>query len=146
MNPMKLTVQPHTPTLVNHKGVYYLFATNQDAYWWSDDLLKWNFIYNPLPPNESGDDMCAPAAWSKRNTLMLINSTWAHVPLYYSTDPKKDSQKNSPILFPRVAGYPALSVDDDGRMYFYWGSGNDPVHDLSKEWKLIRTMAIEIKD
>lgn len=38
------------PTLVNHKGVYYLFATNQHGYWWSDDLLKWNYVYNPLPP------------------------------------------------------------------------------------------------
>ena len=120
------------PTLVNHKGVYYLFATNQDGYWWSDDLLKWNFIYNPLPPNESGDDMCAPAAWSKGDTLMLINSTWAHVPLYYSTDPKKGFSKKLADPFPQGGWDPALFVDDDGRMYFYWGSGNDPVHDYIK--------------
>ena len=120
------------PTLVNHKGVYYLFATNQHAYWWSDDLLKWNYVYNPLPPNESGDDMCAPAAWSKDDTLMLINSTWANVPLYYSTDPKKGFSKKLADPFPQEGWDPALFVDDDGRMYFYWGSGNDPGHDYIK--------------
>ena len=66
------------PTLVNSKGVYYLFATNQNGYWWSNDLISWNYVYNPLPPNESGDDMCAPAAWSKGDTLLLLNSTWVN--------------------------------------------------------------------
>jgi hypothetical protein len=114
------------PTLVNFKGVYYLFSTNQSGYWWSDDLLKWIYIYNPLPPNESGDDMCAPAAWSKGDTLMLINSTWENVPLYYSTDPKKGFSRKLADPFPQAGWDPALFVDDDGRMYFYWGSGNDP--------------------
>lgn len=114
------------PTLVNHKGVYYLFSTNQSGYWWSDDLLKWNFINNPLPPNESGDDMCAPAAWSIGDTLLLINSTWVNVPLYYSVDPKNGFSKKLADPFPQAGWDPALFRDDDGSMYFYWGSGNDP--------------------
>jgi len=114
------------PTLVNHKGVYYLFATNQSGYWWSDDLLCWNYIYNPLPPNEEGDDMCAPTAWSKGDTLMLINSTWVNVPLYYSTDPKKGFREKLADPFPQAGWDPALFADDDGKVYFYWGSGNDP--------------------
>jgi hypothetical protein len=114
------------PTLLNHKGVYYLFSTNQYGYWWSNDLLDWNYIYNPLQPNESGDDMCAPAAWNKGDTLMLINSSWEHVPLYYSTDPKKGFSKKLVDPFPQAGWDPALFIDDDGRMYFYWGSGNDP--------------------
>ena len=114
------------PTLVNYRGVYYLFTTNQYGYWWSNDLLGWNYIYNPLLPNESGDDMCAPAAWSKGDTLMLINSTWENVPLYYSTDPKKGFSKKLADPFPQAGWDPALFVDDEGRMYFYWGSGNDP--------------------
>ncbi|MGA2822899.1 MAG: family 43 glycosylhydrolase [Bacteroidales bacterium] len=120
------------PTLVNYKGVYYLFSTNQSGYWWSDDLLSWNYIYNPLPPNESGDDMCAPAAWSKGDTLMLINSTWVNVPLWYSTDPKKGFSEKLADPFPQAGWDPALFVDDDGRTYFYWGSGNDPKYDYIK--------------
>jgi len=114
------------PALVNHHGTYYLFSTNQYGYWWSDDLLHWNYIYNPLPGNESGDDMCAPAAWSHGDTLFLINSTWEHVPLYCSLDPKKGFRNMLADPFPQAGWDPALFIDDDGRMYFYWGSGNDP--------------------
>ncbi len=32
------------PVIVNYKGDYYLFSTNQWGYWWSNDMLKWNFI------------------------------------------------------------------------------------------------------
>jgi len=114
------------PTLVNSKGVYYLFATNQNGYWWSNDLISWNYVYNPLPPNESGDDMCAPAAWSKGDTLLLLNSTWVNVPLYFSTDPEKGFSKKLADPFPQAGWDPALFADEDGRMYFFWGSGNDP--------------------
>lgn len=114
------------PAMVNHLGTYYLFSTNQFGYWWSDDLVKWNYVYNPLPPNESGDDMCAPAAWSHGDTLMLINSSWKNTPLYYSTDPKKGFSKTLANPLPQAGWDPALFVDDDNRMYFFWGSGNDP--------------------
>ena len=32
------------PVIVNYKGDYYLFSTNQWGYWWSKDLSNWNFI------------------------------------------------------------------------------------------------------
>ena len=32
------------PVIVNYKGDYYLFSTNQWGYWWSPDLLNWNFV------------------------------------------------------------------------------------------------------
>jgi beta-xylosidase len=128
---MKLIV-PADPTLVNHKGVYYLFTTNQSGYWWSEDLLAWYYIYNPLPPNESGDDMCAPAACSMGDTLLLINSTWAKVPLYYSTNPKKGFSEVLANPFPQTGWDPDLFADDDGRMYFYSGSGNDPKYNYIK--------------
>ena len=32
------------PVIVNYKGDYYLFSTNQWGYWWSNDMLNWNFI------------------------------------------------------------------------------------------------------
>jgi hypothetical protein len=31
------------PVIVNYKGDYYLFSTNQWGYWWSNDMLHWNF-------------------------------------------------------------------------------------------------------
>jgi len=114
------------PTLVNFKGIYYLFSTNQNGYWWSNDLKSWYYIYNPLPPNEYGDDMCAPTACGYGDTLLLINSTWARVPLYSSTDPMNGFSKKIADPFPQTGWDPNLFRDNDGRMYFYWGSGNDP--------------------
>ena len=32
------------PVIVNYKGDYYLFSTNQWGYWWSPDLADWHFI------------------------------------------------------------------------------------------------------
>src|SRR5512133_1528061 len=32
------------PVIVNYKGDYYLFSTNQWGYWWSNDMLNWKFI------------------------------------------------------------------------------------------------------
>jgi xylan 1,4-beta-xylosidase len=32
------------PVIVNFKGDYYLFSTNQWGYWWSSDLSNWKFV------------------------------------------------------------------------------------------------------
>ena len=32
------------PVIVNYKGDYYLFSTNQWGYWWSSDMNNWNFV------------------------------------------------------------------------------------------------------
>lgn len=58
------------PVIVNYKGDYYLFGTNQSEYWWSSDLSNWTFVSRVFltdeavekTPNE-WDDLCAPAAW-----------------------------------------------------------------------------------
>src|SRR5512136_708864 len=51
------------PVIVKYKGDYYLFSTNQWGYWWSSDLLGWNFIPKKFlrPWNEGYDELCAPA-------------------------------------------------------------------------------------
>ncbi|MFX9246722.1 hypothetical protein ABTN73_19295, partial [Acinetobacter baumannii] len=33
------------PAIVNYRGVYYLFSTNQVGYWSSTDLVKWTFYH-----------------------------------------------------------------------------------------------------
>ena len=32
------------PVIVNYKGDYYLFSTNQWGYWWSSDMSNWHFV------------------------------------------------------------------------------------------------------
>ncbi|MBK9014550.1 MAG: hypothetical protein IPM82_10970 [Saprospiraceae bacterium] len=55
------------PVIVNYKGDFYLFSTNQGGYWHSPDMLNWNFHKRPfLRPwnSETKDDLCAPASAS----------------------------------------------------------------------------------
>ena len=33
------------PVIVNFKNKYFLFSTNQEGYWWSDDMLNWKFVF-----------------------------------------------------------------------------------------------------
>ena len=51
------------PVIVNYKGDYFLFSTNQWGYWWSSDMISWNFIprWFLRPWNEGYDELCAPA-------------------------------------------------------------------------------------
>ncbi|MFZ4463838.1 MAG: xylosidase, partial [Bacteroidales bacterium] len=50
------------PVIVNYKGTYFLFSTNQWGYWWSEDMIAWNFVSRRFlrPWNEGYDELCAP--------------------------------------------------------------------------------------
>src|SRR6476659_8309682 len=51
------------PVIVNYKGDFYLFSTNQWGYWWSNDMLNWKFVSRKFlrPWNHTTDELCAPA-------------------------------------------------------------------------------------
>src|SRR5208283_2036894 len=51
------------PVITLFQGDYYLFSTNQWGYWWSPDMLHWNFVRRSFlkPWHHVYDDLCAPA-------------------------------------------------------------------------------------
>lgn len=115
------------PVIVNFKGDYYLFSTNQWGYWWSSDMLKWNFVPRLFlkPWHKVYDELCAPAVWSQGDTLFVIGSTHEkNFPIWMSTNPKTDSWTEVIEGFEVGAWDPAFFQDDDGRLYCYWGSSN----------------------
>src|ERR1700709_541407 len=65
------------PVIVTYKGDYYLFSTNQWGYWWSSDMLNWNFISKKFlrPWNEGYDELCAPAVDVIGDTMLVFGST-----------------------------------------------------------------------
>jgi hypothetical protein len=105
------------PVVVNFKGKYYLFSTNQWGYWWSDDMLNWNFVsrkflkqedefpqYPPgafrMPDQKPSsdikiyDELCAPAVFEMEGELYVIGST--HGPnfsIWKSKNPEKTNGK-----------------------------------------------------
>lgn len=115
------------PVIVNYKGDYYLFSTNQWGYWWSSDMSKWNFVSKRFLRswNDTKDELCAPAVGIIGDTMIVFGSTYTKTfTLWGSTNPKGNE------WFPIVDSFeiggwdPAFFTDDDGRLYMYNGSSN----------------------
>ena len=116
------------PVIVNYKGDYYLFSTNQWGYWWSNDMLNWNFISKKfLRPWNAGvyDELCAPAVGIVGDTMIVFGSTYtSNFTLWMSTNPKANEWKPLVDSF-EIGGWdPAFFTDDNGRLYMYNGSSN----------------------
>ncbi|HEY0677916.1 MAG TPA: family 43 glycosylhydrolase [Chitinophagaceae bacterium] len=115
------------PVIITYKGDYYLFSTNQWGYWWSSDMLNWNFVSRKFlkPYHKVYDELCAPAAWVQGDTMLVFGSTYSsNFPIWMSTDPKGNVWKEA-LDSLEIGGWdPAFFVDDDGRLYMYNGSSN----------------------
>jgi hypothetical protein len=115
------------PVIVNYKGDYYLFSTNQWGYWWSSDMIKWNFISRKFlrPWNDGYDELCAPAVGIIGDTMLVFGSTYTNnFTIWMSTNPKADEWKPLVDSFAIGGWDPAFFTDDDGRFYMYNGSSN----------------------
>jgi hypothetical protein len=116
------------PVIVNYKGDYYLFSTNQWGYWWSSDLLNWNFISRKfLRPWNKGtyDELCAPAVGIIGDTMLVFGSTYTSTfTIWMSTNPKANEWKPLVDSFAIGGWDPSFFTDDDGRLYMYNGSSN----------------------
>ena len=115
------------PVIVNYKGDYYLFSTNQWGYWWSKDMSNWNFVSKRFlrPWHNVYDELCAPAVGIVGDTMLVFGSTYSkNFTLWMSTDPKANDWK--PLVDSLdIGGWdPAFFTDDDGRFYMYNGSSN----------------------
>ena len=116
------------PVVVNYKGDYYLFSTNQWGYWWSSDMLNWNYVSRKfLRPWNTGtyDELCAPAVGIVGDTMIVFGSTYtSNFSIWMSTDPKGNEWKPLVDSF-EIGGWdPSFFTDDDGRLYMYNGSSN----------------------
>ncbi len=116
------------PVIVLYKGDYYLFSTNQWGYWWSNDMLHWNFISKKfLRPWNTGtyDELCAPAVGIIGDTMIVFGSTYTKTfTIWMSTNPKANEWKPLVDSFAIGGWDPAFFTDDDGRLYMYNGSSN----------------------
>lgn len=123
------------PVIVNYKGDYYLFSTNQWGYWWSSDMLHWTFISKRFlrPWNTNTyDELCAPAVGIVGDTMLVFGSTYtSKFTLWMSTNPKENLWKPLVDSF-EIGGWdPAFFTDDDGKFYMYNGSSNTyPVYGI----------------
>ncbi|HSO86337.1 MAG TPA: family 43 glycosylhydrolase [Draconibacterium sp.] len=113
------------PMLVNYKGEYFLFSTNQGGFHYSKDLSHWEFVYASFQRMPTDDDQCAPAAFVSGDTLFYTGSTYRGLPVWYSTDPKSGRFKRKIESVSLPFWDPAFFLDDDKRLYIYYGSSNE---------------------
>ena len=116
------------PVVVNYKGDYYLFSTNQWGYWWSSDMVNWKFISKKfLRPWNAGvyDELCAPGVGIIGDTMIVFGSTYTkNFSIWMSTNPKANEWKPLVDSFDIGGWDPSFFTDDDGRLYMYNGSSN----------------------
>lgn len=108
------------PSMIQFKGKYYLFASMTLEVWVSEDLVNWE--QHRLPENLPLYDY-APDVRVVGDYVYFSASKRGEICNFYRT---KDVI-NGP--YEEILGTfdfwdPDLFVDDDGRIYFYWGCNN----------------------
>ncbi len=108
------------PSMIFYKGKYYIFASMTLGVWVSEDMASWE--NHRLPDNLPLYDY-APDVRVVGEYVYFSASKRGEICNFYRT---KDIL-NGP--YEEIAGTfdfwdPNLFVDDDGRLYFYWGCDN----------------------
>ncbi len=121
------------PTLIRYKETYFLFVSHSGGYWYSDDLLQWEYLPVKTLPIED----YAPDAITINDTVFYIASAENRKPFYYTTDPFKDDWKPYPDTLPFAVWDPHFFLDDDGQRYLYWGCSNvQPIYGIKLDSRL----------
>ena len=106
------------PTLIFFKGRYYLFASMSGGFYYSDDMLHWDWHENrELTPFRYAPDVRQVGDW-----LIFSSSDRDPSAIYRSKDPLSDDFEKLSEPFPFWD--PNTFQDEDGRVYFYWGCAN----------------------
>lgn len=104
------------PTMIYFKGKYLLFASMSGGFYWSDDLLHWNYHQNPTL------DLYryAPDVREVDGQLVFCASTRNKPSTFWRTE-DPFSNRYEKVSEPFDFWDPNIFQDDDGRVYFYWG-------------------------
>ena len=108
------------PSMICFEGRYYIFASMTLGVWVSDDLVKWQNRRLPaeLPLYDYAPDVRVKDGWvwlcasgrekncDRWRTKDILNGPWEKI------------EGDFPFWDPN------LFIDDDGRVYFYWGCSN----------------------
>ena len=102
------------PAALYFKGDYYIFASKSGGYWWSRDFNDWTLVTPPNLPLEG----YAPAVLEYDGSILFMATGGGA--LFRSDHPK------DPLSWKKAGNVrgdtdPALFLDDNGRVYLYYG-------------------------
>lgn len=119
------------PSIVWFKDRYFLFASKSSGYWHSNDLANWTFVEtNEIPVEEY-----APTAIAIEDTLYFLASSQEKSILYKSADPLS-GKWSARVQLERPIWDPAFYLDDDKKLYLYWGCSNvNPIYGVELDYK-----------
>jgi xylan 1,4-beta-xylosidase len=121
------------PSMIRYKDKYILFVSHSGGYWYSDDMLIWNFLPVRTLPIED----YAPDAIAINDTVYYSASATGRKPIYYTTDPFHDNWKPLQDTLQFAIWDPNFFQDDDGQRYLYWGCSNSlPIYGVRLNSKM----------
>jgi hypothetical protein len=102
------------PVALIYKGAFYIFASKSNGYWTSPDFVHWTLV---TPKNLPLDEW-APAIFADKGALYFMATGDGKI--YRSEHPERADSWNS-VGTVRRDQDPDLFLDDDGRVYLYYG-------------------------
>ena len=119
------------PTAILFKDEYFLFASKSGGYWYSSNLVDWNFVETHEIPTEE----YAPTVIALNDTLYFLASSRQKPTIYKSGDPKSGKWEVAREGLPFPVVDPAFFQDDDGQLYLYWGCSNrEPIYAVQLDY------------
>lgn len=113
------------PSMIRFQGRYYIFPSMTCGFLYSDDLVDWQF--HPLRNMPVYD--YAPDVRVVGEYIYFCASNHEQGVHYRTKDPFSDTYERIEGAFPFWD--PNLFCDEDGRLYFYWGSSTtEPLYGI----------------
>jgi len=120
------------PSIVWFRDRYYLFASKSGGYWHSTDLASWTFVETSQIPTEE----YAPTAIALDDTLYFLASSTQKSTIYKSGDPLSGAWQTAVEELEIPVWDPAFFLDDDQRLYLYWGCSNaKPIYGVEIDYR-----------
>lgn len=117
------------PTLIHFKGTYYLFVSMSAGFWYSKDMLNWQFHANE---NLLIQDYAPDVRQIGEYLYFCASRRGVKCPILRTLDPMSDEFET--VSEPFDFWDPDIFCDDDGRVYFYWGCTNtDPIYGVEMD-------------
>lgn len=109
------------PTIAWFQDRYFLFASKSGGYWHSKNLTDWDFVETGQIPTEE----YAPTVIAIDSTLYFLASSTEKSTIYKTNDPLSGQWSIAREELEIPVWDPAFFLDDDGRLYLYWGCSNE---------------------
>ena len=139
---MQICREAADPSLIYFKNKYYIFASMQLKVWVSEDLVNWqsHLLPKDLPLYDYAPDVCVVGDY-----------------VYFSAsrrEEKCDYYRTKDIIhgpYEVISGTfpfwdPHMFLDDDGRLFFYYGCSNDtPIYGMEIDKETLQPIS-EVKE